>query len=297
MTADVGLGGELAPGVTINIINDNSSFSPPAPNNANCANSGSTSLNSVSAFAANGILGVGVFDEDCGLACAECASAGGCNSGNDIYYTCNTSTDACSFGQVALTLQVRNPVALFAADNNGIILSLKSIPATGQATGTGTLTFGIGTQSNNALSSTAVVLTTDTGGNFTTIYKSQTLSNSFIDSGSNGLYFPDSTITVCPSTQSDPDNSDFYCPATPVSETAINQGENGSSSTVPFEITSLNSLNGNYYATPTIGGPAATNGMLGPYFDWGLPFFYGKSVYVAIDGQVAGSAIGPYYAY
>jgi hypothetical protein len=297
MTADVGIGGELAPGVTINIINDNGSFAPPAPNNVNCANTGSTTLNSVVAFAANGILGIGTFDEDCGVACADCASAGGCNTGNDIYYTCNTSTDACSFGQVALTLQVRNPVALFAADNNGIILSLPTIPASGQATASGTLTFGIGTESNNALNSAAVVLTADTAGNFTTIYKSQTLDASFIDSGSNGLYFPDSSITVCPNTQSEPDNSDFYCPASPVSETALNQGQNGSTSTVPFEITNLNSLNGNYYASPTIGGPAATNATLGAYFDWGLPFFYGKAVYVAIDGQLAGSTIGPYYAY
>jgi hypothetical protein len=33
------------------------------------------------------------------------------------------------------------------------------------------------------------------------------------------------------------------------------------------------------------------------YFDWGLPFFYGRSVFTAIEGQAAGSAVGPYYAY
>jgi hypothetical protein len=68
-------------------------------------------------------------------------------------------------------------------------------------------------------------------------------------------------------------------------------------STVPFEITNVNSLNANFYATPTIGGPATPAAMLGSSFDWGLPFFYGKSVYVAIDGMTAGSAIGPYNAY
>jgi hypothetical protein len=303
MTADVRIGGELAPGVTINIINDNDSFTPTAPNNANCANSNSTSLNSVAAFAANGVLGVGVLSVDCVDTCADCASLdGGCNVGDDVYYTCNTSTDACGFTQVAQTLQVQNPVALFAVDNNGIILSLPSIPAAGQVTASGTLTFGIGTESNNALSSAAVVITTDDIGNFTTIYNSQTLNGSFIDSGSNALYFPNGTpskptITLCPNTQSNPDASDFYCPATPVSETALNQGQNGSTSTVPFEITNANSLNANYYATPTIGGPATPNAMLGAYFDWGLPFFYGRFVYVAIDGQVAGTATGPYYAY
>ena len=302
MSADVKIGGEVAPGVSVNIIDDNGSFAPAVPNNDHCATHGATSLNSVTAFAANGVLGVGVLDQDCGSSCAECASAvGGCNADNDIYYSCNTS-NTCGFTPLAPTLQVRNPVALFAVDNNGVIVTLPAIPAAGQVGASGSLTFGIGTQANNALSSAAVVLTTDGAGNFTTTYNSQTLSSSFIDSGSNALYFPNGTtpetmITVCPDTQSDPNASDFYCPASPVSETAINRGQNGTMSTVPFEITNVNSLNANFYATPTIGGPATPAAMLGSSFDWGLPFFYGKSVYVAIDGMTAGSAIGPYNAY
>ena len=50
---------------------------------------------------------------------------------------------------------------------------------------------------------------------------------------------------------------------------ALNQGQNGTMSTVSFQITSLNQLNGNFYALSTVGGPAATNPMLGSYFDWG----------------------------
>ena len=161
---------------------------------------------------------------------------------------------------------------------------------------TGTLTFGIGTESNNALGS-ATVLTLDDSGNFITTYKAQTLGSSFIDSGSNGLYFPDSTITVCTKTQSNPQASDFYCPASPLSAMAINQGQNGTMSTVSFEVMNLNSFNGNFYALPTVGGPAAANAMLGAYFDWGLPFFYGRSVYVAIFGMSAAGTVGPYNAY
>jgi hypothetical protein len=66
---------------------------------------------------------------------------------------------------------------------------------------------------------------------------------------------------------------------------------------VHFQITNLNNLNATFYASPTIGGPSSTNPSLGTYFDFGLPFFYGKTVYTAIDGKVAGSATGPYYAY
>jgi len=289
MTADVRIGGELASGATVNIIDDNGSFTPTAPNNAQCAQ-GNTSLSSVSAFDANGVLGVGAFDEDCGPDCAECASAGGCNADNDIYYSCDTSNNSCGFTPMPFTLQVRNPVALFAVDNNGIILTLQPVPPDGQATASGTLTFGIGTQSNNAFNSAAVILPLDTTDSFTTTYKGQPMSGSVIDSGSNALYFPD-TITLCTNTQSNPNASEFYCPATPVFETAVNQGLNGAMSTVSFEIMSLNSSNDSFYAVPTVGGPEASG------FDWGLPFFYGRTIYVAIEGMTAGGTAGPYDAY
>jgi hypothetical protein len=32
-------------------------------------------------------------------------------------------------------------------------------------------------------------------------------------------------------------------------------------------------------------------------FDFGLPFFYGRSVYTAIEGRTAGSTTGPYFAF
>jgi hypothetical protein len=290
VTADVSMGGERAPGVSVNIIDDNSSYAATAP--ASCKNLlSSNSLNSVAAFESNGVLGIGPFDQDCGPSCAGCASA--CNAMNDIYYSCNTSTNTCAFTPVVLTAQVRNPVALFATDNNGVILELPSIPTAGQIGASGSLIFGIGTQSNNGLGS-ATVITTDGAGNFTTIFNGQTLSSSFIDSGSNGFFFP-SSITVCTNTAGNPNASQFYCPSLPQMLMATNQGLNGTASVVPFEITSLNSLNGSFYASGTIGGPAGANTATG--FDWGLPFFYGKNVFTAIDAKPAGSATGPYYAY
>jgi len=32
-------------------------------------------------------------------------------------------------------------------------------------------------------------------------------------------------------------------------------------------------------------------------FDWGLPFFYGRKVFTAIEGQSTPADIGPYVAY
>jgi hypothetical protein len=299
--ADVKIAGELASSVTINILDDNGSYAATAPSSCTTVLSqgGTTSLDSVSAFAANGVLGVGTFDEDCGSSCAECASLtpDGCNTAmTDLYYSCNTSTNSCAFTAVAQTAQVRNPVALFATDNNGVILTLESIPTAGQTTASGTLIFGIDTQSNNALGS-AFVLVADDMGNFTTNYKGQVLSSSFIDSGSNGLYFPDSSIAVCPNTQSNPSASEFYCPASTLSETATMQGQDGLTNPVPFNVVNLNSISDNFYASDALAGPAPTNSSLGSYFDWGLPFFYGKRVFTAIEGKTAGTAIGPFYAF
>jgi hypothetical protein len=85
--------------------------------------------------------------------------------------------------------------------------------------------------------------------------------------------------------------------------TATSQGHDstmsvvGGTSPVPFEIVSLNSFSTTVYAAATLGGPAAPNAQLGPYFDWGLPLFYGKSVVTAIEGKMAGTEMGPFYAY
>jgi hypothetical protein len=296
VTADVKVGGEAASSATVHIIDDASYYGATAP--SSCTGMGSeNSLNSVVAFSANGILGVGPFDQDCGASCADCASvSGGCSPNNDTYYSCNTGTNTCNFTPVAQTAQVRNPVAQFAVDNNGVILQLPSVPAAGQTGATGSLIFGIATESNNGLGS-ATVLTADSNANFTTTFNSQVLDQSFIDSGSNGLFFPDASITVCTNTVADPTADDFYCPASTLSLSAVNTGLNNVNSTVQFQITSLNNLNATFYASPTIGGPSSTNPSLGTYFDFGLPFFYGKTVYTAIDGKVAGSATGPYYAY
>jgi len=292
-TADVSLAGELASAVAVNIIDDNGSYGATPPHSCtNVLSSSTTSLNSVVAFAANGVLGVGIADQDCGASCAECASySNGCNTSmSDLYYSCNTGTNTCAFTPVSETAQVRNPVALFATDNNGVILALEAIPTAGQATASGTLTFGIDTQSNNALGN-AFVLTANSSGNFTTVFNNQTLSSSFIDSGSNGLFFPDSSITVCPNA------SDFYCPSSTLALSATNEGQFGATSLVNFQVSNESTISYSVYADAALAGPAATNTTLGSYFDFGLPFFYGKSVYTGIESRTAGTQVGPFYAY
>src|SRR5207237_5449255 len=92
----------------------------------------------------------------------------------------------------------------------GVILGLPAVTAP-VASVAGSLVFGIGTQSNNGLGS-ASVYTLNGSGNFTTTYKGQAYNQSFLDSGSNGLYFLTSSvagIAVCP------DASVFHFPSIP----------------------------------------------------------------------------------
>ena len=189
-------------------------------------------------------------------------------------------------------------VILF-ADSNGVKMQLLPVTSTA-ATVSGSLTFGINTQTNNALG-TATVFPLS-GDSFTTEFSNQTLTDSFIDSGSNALFFP-STITVCP-----PPNSSFYCPAGLTAESASNVGAGGSpTSVVPFNIDNADTLfnsNPGDAAFGTLAGPQGTantctaQGTGSCSFDWGLPFFYGRSVFTAIDGaSVTNVGTGPFWAY
>jgi hypothetical protein len=110
--ADIKLSGETAGSQSVQIIGD-PSFSAAPPG---CTALG-TAENTVTAFGANGILGVGVFEQDCGNACVAAPSTPA------LYYSC-PSGGTCQGAAVALLDQVQNPVWQFTGDNNGIILEL-----------------------------------------------------------------------------------------------------------------------------------------------------------------------------
>ncbi|HWW21273.1 MAG TPA: DUF3443 family protein [Steroidobacteraceae bacterium] len=292
-TATIKINGETASSIPINVLNDNNTYNPTVPTACTSLTS-NTSLDSLAALHANGILGVGIFPDDCGQGCETCASAGGgCTDQNDVYYSCNSTANVCTPTPVPETAQTRNPVVSFTTDNNGVIIELPSIAASGSASVSGSLIFGIGTQSNNGLGG-AAVLTLSQNSFFTTTFNGQTLNSSFIDSGSNAYYFADASLATCSG------NTDFYCPASTVTLSATNQGGNGIMSNVSFQVANLNTLSNTNFAFNDVAGTAATStgtDMLNNDFDFGLPFFFGRHVFIAIDGAAAGGTTGPYYAY
>jgi len=277
--ADVHLAGDMAHSVPVNVMGDPDM--PPAP--PDCASSGADN-DSLQALGANGILGVGTLQQDCGTACAS-----GGSPPPAAYYECPFGA-ACASTFVSLADQVQNPVALFATDNNGIILRLPDVTSA-QTGAAGTLAFGIGTQSNNALGS-AKVFRVDGAGNFLQplVYDGNAFAVSFIDSGSNGIFFNSSgMIPVCR------DYRSFYCPASPLSLSATVQDINNGSDTVTFGVANADQLlaNPNASVLPDLAGP-----NIGfQTFDFGLPFFFGRSVYVGIASKQTSAATGPFWAF
>lgn len=282
-TADVKLAGESASSLPVAVFGASSVFpSFPTSAPAACARNGKEE-DTFATFGANGVLGVGPFAQDCGSGCAS-------NSSNGFYYACGSTTISCIGITQTLPRQVTNPVADFSTDNNGVLVELPAIGANGQSGVNGSLIFGIGTQSNNALGS-ARVLTLNSSGNFTTVYKGTTF-DAFIDSGSNAFYFADSSIPACTSSNV----TGFYCPSSTLSLSGQMIGNNGASVTVPFSVANAGNLTTtNNAAFNDLAG--TTGSSLNGFFDWGMPFLFGHNVYFALENQQTSGGVGPYYAF
>lgn len=273
-TATVEIAGETAASIPVQILGDLTNSVP-----TNCAIG--SEENTPNALGANGILGIGNAPYDCGAACVT-------NAANSNYYACPTSGSSCTLTTVTLNGQVANPVAHFATDNNGVIVEMAPVSNNGAASATGTLVFGIGTQSNNALAA-AKTFTTDAFGDLNnSTFNGSTLS-AFFDSGSNAYFFTDSTLALCGS-----NFSGFYCPSTAQTRTVTVVGLNGVSAAANVGILSASTLfsNGNNYAFNDLAGQIGTSGS----FDIGLPFFYGRYMYFGID-QTASGGQAPYVGY
>jgi Protein of unknown function (DUF3443) len=302
--ADVTLGGETAAKTPIQVISSSTSGVP-----SSCSNGSSEDEDTALLLGANGILGVGVEPTDCFYAGGSvCDPSSGLSSPpSPAYYTCSGNT--CNPAFIAKANQVVNPVVLFATDNNGVIVELPSASGS-MASLSGSLVFGIGTESNNQLPSSATVFTLACD-DFTTVFDKQTFGitdattcagpGSFIDSGSNGLYFPNApNIQECSSNTPAGDLSGFYCPSSTQSFSATNEGENGKSKSTSFSVANAEDLFTNATTASDAVQPTLAGANPSGYgFDWGLPLFYGVNVYNAIDGQSmpSGAPAAPWWAY
>ena len=78
----------------------------------------------------------------------------------------------------------------------------------------------------------------------------------------------------------------------------MSPAQNGQVALVPFAVDSALTLfdnNPSFAAFGTLAGAAGQSGT--GTFAWGLPFFYGRSVYTAMENVDAGGTNGPYFAF
>lgn len=279
--ADVKIGSETATSMPIQILGDVAQSQAGGSNNA-CAfgtlhdtSTGSTGI------AANGILGIGTAKYDCGDGCQN-------KTANNIYYGCTNiggTLTGCTDSAVPNLQQVANPVQSFTSgDTSGVVLNMPPVGSTGAVSAKGILTFGVGT-----LPGGVQKFTTDHFGDVqsatldgsTYLDTTPTQRAAFFDTGSNGLFLPGthSGLLLCTG------GSGFYCPTSAVALQPSVTGFNGTTATLPISIENAFDLfNGGGFAFSNLGGQS---GLLA--VDFGMPFFYGKTVYITYDTASTGS--------
>ena len=295
---DVTVGGEKVSSMPFQAVADTAQF---ATIPSQCSSGAGTNQNTVNAAGANGILGIGLTATDCGV---SCTLSGGYSAA--IYYDCPSS--GCSTiitrtsSSSAPFQQLPNFTAALSVDNNGVLVSLPAATAGGETSLTGTLYFGIGTETNNALGSATVLpTTTDTSqfgtGFITANFNGQSLNQSYIDSGTNLYLFSDTAITGCTGSY-----VGYYCPATTDTLSVTLQGQNGTSEAVSVQVANAQALlTTTFSVLPGLAGdPNNFSGDTTGYsntFALGLPFFYGRNIFFGIEGKTAGTVSGPFFAF
>lgn len=303
-TADVKLAGEVASALPVQILAD-----PAYPAPASCPGAPTLPLQSHG----NGVLGISSYRQDCGPGCA---------SG---YYACSGSV--CTPQGVVTSAQVSNPVASFAQDYNGTIVTLPGVPAMGAPQVTGTLTFGLDTQADNSATnvggkyynappssgqlvgslycgntcgSTAaptypVVLATgaatyDFGGQFLSTTPQCTLANKV-------LYCPggDSWPAPAPGTTTfTPMTTGFYTNVV---------APNGNTSTLTVSVADADQLlwagqggepaAGSTFVFDNLAANSDQLPLIAGSFTLGLPFYLGRSVGTVLEGAAFSGGVGP----
>jgi hypothetical protein len=64
---------------------------------------------------------------------------------------------------------------------------------------------------------------------------------------------------------------------------------------VSFNVTNIANLSTTFSAFDNVAAPQGAGATQS--FDFGLPFFYGRNVFVAIEGKTTTGGVGPYVAF
>lgn len=281
-SATVKIAGETTTqAIPIQLFND-----PNFPSTPSSCNASGTNIGSLGALGGNGLLGIGVLVHDTGP-----------------YYACSANGQNGSINTPPGAI-LTNPIVSFSSDNNGSLLVMHSVAATGQTSATGTLYFGINTQPNNTLDSTYHVvplLATGSGAtNFSATLNGQTgaYPSSFLDSGSNELFIPQ----LSPTTTYPVNSNGDYIPSALQTLNGTATSLVASADTSPLTFSLLDITAGVNAGDAAFSDMGTTNSATAGSLDLGMPYFYGHTIANGINGsqiQVGGggpSYSGPFYA-
>lgn len=273
--ADIKMNGEIANNIPIQIIG-NSQVSIPQ----SCSSIGK-SFQLASDLGANGIMGIGLFKQDCGRACETVVN-------NTLYYKC--SPTGCVNTTIPVSQQVQNPVSKFATNNNGTIIVLNDVPDTGAPSTTGILYFGIGTQTNNTKNLS--VVKTNSRGLINITYNGKVFNESFLDSGSSITTFTDSSLKPCRIL------TDYFCPDSQMNlPILVSSFDNSSSINSVIKVANaenlLNRTNRVVFNNVVGNNDVFSNNTI----DLGLSFFLGKTVATGLEGTTSNLGSGTYFAF
>lgn len=266
-TADVSIGHMHAPGLAIQIVNDDSVQRP-----SWCKNTARPT--------SNGTLGIGWRPRDPHTFVAVF---------NHRYTPLDPAIDA---------NHLANPVAKFTTHNNGEVFNFRDADSHGEKAVKGTITFGIGTADNNRIDG-AQYIPLDSNGLFTTTFDGVTFPSSYIDSGTPQLILADPALSVC-----DTASSYYYDDAAThrsasLQENAAAVALNAPSAAatpqgdpaVPVDVVVANrAVACRPVHAGVVGGIAEISTTQGK-FVWGLPFFLGKRVFL-VQQQAATDSTG-----
>jgi hypothetical protein len=76
-------------------------------------------------------------------------------------------------------------------------------------------------------------------------------------------------------------------------------GIGGTRATVTFTVANASKLAAKAYAFANLAGPMPgfPSDVSVPGFDWGLPFYFGRSVFTAIEEKATPGGPGPFFAF
>ncbi len=183
-----------------------------------------------------------------------------------------------------------NPVSRLPVHDNGIVVDLPSPPGGGSEEVVGMLTFGVGTADNNRLEASGIVRL-DAHGRFTTVFDGRSFPASTIDSGTETYVLDDDRLPRCEGM------AWAYCAEPERQFGADMLGQGGTRANMRLTIGDYKARRDRRFGASDDVAEAAQPQSAA--FTWGAPFFLGRRVFLALEGESvpgASGVFGPFYA-